>query len=99
MTEAEICREYREAKNRKIQIGILADLNVCEKEEILKILIMNGQDVTPAGPKKPGKEGDKVLEMMFTILDEVDEKVKEAEKQYKNIVKSIMQYGKEKRNV
>lgn len=54
MTEAEICKEFNEAKNRGMQVGILADLNVCDKEQILRILILNGQDVTAAGPRKLG---------------------------------------------
>lgn len=95
MTEAEICKEYREAKNPRMQIGILADLNVCEKEDILKILILNGQDVTVAGPKKPGQKGDKVLNLMFSLLDEVETEVYAAEQKYKAIVESIKQYGKE----
>lgn len=99
MTEMEICREYNAAKDRRAQIGILADLNVCEKEDILRILILNGQDVTVAGPKKPGQKGDKVLQMMFSLLDEADEKVKEAEMEYKKIVQCMKQYGKEKSSV
>lgn len=96
MTEVEICKEYREAKNPRMQIGILADLNVCEKEDILKILILNGQDVTVAGPKKPGQKGDKVLSLMFSLLDEVEAEVYAAEQKYKAIVESIKQYGGQK---
>lgn len=93
MTETEICKEYREAKNPRMQIGILADLNVCEKEDILRILIINGQDVTPAGPKKPGQKGDKVIQMIFALLDEVDQEVLAAEKKYKAIAECLKQYG------
>ena len=90
----EICREYNAARNKKEHIGILADLNLCEKDDILRILILNGQDVTVVKPKDPRAKGDKVQRMMFSLLDEADEKVKEAERQYKNIVQSIKQYGK-----
>ena len=99
MTENEICREYNKAKDKKLQIGILADMNVCNKEDILKILIRNGQDVSVAAPKKPGSKGDKVLQALYSLLDEADERVREAERQYTNIAERIKQYGKEQISV
>ena len=42
MTAEEICREYRQAKDKDAQIGILADLNQCSKEKILEILKTGG---------------------------------------------------------
>lgn len=39
MNSEQICREYREAKNKKQQIGILADQNLCGKSEIIKFLL------------------------------------------------------------
>lgn len=38
MTPYEIRQNYKEAKSKKKQIGILADLNQCSKEEIKRIL-------------------------------------------------------------
>lgn len=38
MTESEIVRNYREAKNKREQITILADLNRCEKEDIVSYI-------------------------------------------------------------
>lgn len=38
MSNEEIKREYNEAKDKKKQIGILAELNCCSKEEIKDIL-------------------------------------------------------------
>ncbi len=43
MTEFEICQEYRLAKNPKDMIGILADRNVVERQDIIEILIRNGE--------------------------------------------------------
>lgn len=97
MTEQEICKEFNEAKNRGTQVGILADLNVCDKEQILRILILNGQDVTAAGPRKLGGDKDKVLNLMYTLLDEMEEQIKATEKRYLNIVESMKQYGKGRR--
>lgn len=38
MNENEIVRSYRESKDKKQQIGILADMNCCEPEQIKEIL-------------------------------------------------------------
>lgn len=42
MTEYEIIKDYGEAKNKAEQIKILADLNMCSREEIINILDKNG---------------------------------------------------------
>ena len=42
MTDEEICRNYDEAKNKKEQITILADMNVCKKSQIARILFKYG---------------------------------------------------------
>lgn len=56
MTDAEILREYREAKTPMKQIGILADENQCTKKEIVDFLLAAGLEV-PAQflPKKKEK--------------------------------------------
>ena len=38
MRDGEIVREYRLAKNKKMQVEILADLNACKKDIIIGIL-------------------------------------------------------------
>ncbi len=45
MTNEEIVRDYRQAKNRSKQIGILAELNGCKKSDIVKILVDAGETV------------------------------------------------------
>lgn len=45
MTEGEICRQYRSAKDRVSQLQILADLNCVPRLEIIKILMHNGEQV------------------------------------------------------
>jgi hypothetical protein len=42
MTPEAIVRDYKEAKDQKTQIQILADRNLCEKKEIEEILSQNG---------------------------------------------------------
>ncbi len=44
MTAAEILKNYREAKDKKRQVRILADMNVCTIDEIKAILIAGGID-------------------------------------------------------
>ena len=39
MTAHEIVRSYKEAKDKKKQVGILAQLNLCTPEDIKKILV------------------------------------------------------------
>ena len=43
MTNEEIVRDYRAAKNKLKQVGILAELNLCKKMEIAKILLDAGE--------------------------------------------------------
>lgn len=52
MTEAEICKEYRESKKQNMQIGILAQLNLCKKADIIDILEKNGITVPKPAEKK-----------------------------------------------
>ena len=42
MTLEEIVRSYREAKDKAAQLEILADLNVCSREEIRRVLLEGG---------------------------------------------------------
>lgn len=45
MTHGEIVASYRQAKNKKEKVKILAELNACTKDEIKKILLEGGLDV------------------------------------------------------
>lgn len=42
MTAHEIVRSYKKAKDKKKQVGILAQLNLCTPEDIKKILVEGG---------------------------------------------------------
>ena len=59
MSNADIVKMYRESKDKKAQVEILADLNVCEKETIIKILKENGvsQAELPRNRKKTERGG------------------------------------------
>lgn len=45
MDEGEIVRDYLQAKDRKAQVAILADLNLTTRSHILDILAQNGVNV------------------------------------------------------
>lgn len=45
MTDEEICRDYRLAKNKANQITVLADQNQCNRKEIIAVLLENGEKV------------------------------------------------------
>jgi len=55
MSNADIVREYREAKTPMKQISILADLNCCKRKDIVEILLKEGCEV----PKFYTKSKDK----------------------------------------
>lgn len=44
MSNAEIVKEYKEAKDRAAQVKILADQNCCSTEQIIGILVASGID-------------------------------------------------------
>jgi len=54
MKEADICREYRQAKDKQKQIAVLADMNVCTQAEIIALLIRRGEQVKGMGGGKGG---------------------------------------------
>lgn len=60
MTDSEIARSYREAKVKKAQIGILADLNCMTKEQIKEILKRQGIVLPGGSTSKAAKETHKV---------------------------------------
>ena len=62
MTDDEIVRHYREARNKAKDITVLADLNDCKPKEIREILIKAGELPQPvAPPKKPELPQDEGL--------------------------------------
>lgn len=89
LNENEICRSFRMAKSRRTQIVILSELNLCSKDDILRVLVTNGEDICGMGGRK-----DKNIEKVLKILDEVDTEIKDAERRYLNVVKSLKQYTK-----
>jgi predicted patatin/cPLA2 family phospholipase len=69
---------YREAKNRNAQLQIMAELNNVSRNEIIMILVRNGE-----------KLSSRVIEQLFRRLDTLDAQIHEREKEYREIVKVL----------
>ena len=61
MTDNEIVKSYKEAKEKKKQIEILSQLNACDVAKIREILIANGVQFPGPKPKKVKEEKTKVV--------------------------------------
>lgn len=112
MTPNEICRNYREAKNKPEQIKILADMNCISVGDIKKILADGGEQVeeppkTNRGKKpeknKPAVMPDVILDILANELDALDMQIKLLQNQldplvdrYSEIATFIKTYGSEK---
>ena len=84
MTEREICCMYRDARNRNTQLQILAELNDVSRNEIIRILVKNGE-------KLPSR----AINQLYKRLDVLEAQISEREKEYKEIVRALN--GGEKR--
>jgi len=61
-TDEEICKEYRTAKDKRSVVQVLAELNACGKDEIVRILKAHGEEVDARwGAKKKPKEGKSMI--------------------------------------
>lgn len=60
MTHEEIIRNYRQAKNKKRQIQILADMNHTTKQAIRELLREAGVPLPAPGPQPPVSSGPPV---------------------------------------
>lgn len=111
MTEKEICKRYREAKDKRLQIGILAELNATSKEFIKEILERGGEMGRPKLkaelPKQAaGDETEKRVPMPDIVketiqfgIDALDVKITELEAEHKAISESLEELRKKKRSI
>ena len=74
MTETEIVKDFREAKDKRMQVGILADLNECSKEKIIEILKAGGVDHRELPrTRKPKEEATFEKKKAFSLQSDTDE--------------------------
>ena len=78
MTEREICIMYREARNQNTQLQVLAELNDVSRNEIIRILVKNGE-------KLPSR----VINQLYKRLDVLEAQIFEREKEYREIVRAL----------
>ena len=96
MTEGEIRRDYAGAKNKSMQIGILADLNCCTKDRIREILGLipctesTVEIAEPDGnPVEKSVDKDAIMSRLYSTLDDLDREIKQLEKQYEQTATAI----------
>lgn len=70
MTNKQIARAYREAKNKTHQIEILSQMEGKEKKEIEAILVSEGEQLPPKTPGRPKKI---VAKKTAAALNEIEE--------------------------
>lgn len=85
MTNDDIVKEYLEAKNRIAQIRILADENLCEKSEIVEILVEAGLEVpkqflpkkkaAPEAPAATAAGTDFTESLRLTALETIEKMI------------------------
>lgn len=87
MTDGEICREYRLAKDKDKQIEIIADQCGMARDEIVKVLVDCGEMEQPVPkPKKVSKQSkvvvpEAVAEVLCQRIEELDQRIKPLEDQ------------------
>ena len=88
MTEREICIMYREARNQNTQLQILAELNDVNRNEIMRILVKNGE-------KLPSR----AINQLYKRLDVLEAQISEREKEYREIVRALNGSEKQDRRI
>ena len=75
MSDSEIVRSYKEAKDKRSQVGVLAELNACSKDYIREILQRNGINAPKPGRKSATEpEPVKAEEPKKAVLTEMAKK-------------------------
>ena len=95
MTEGEIRRIYKSARNKKKQIPILAQLNCCSTGDILKI-VHSGEARREKREMLDSTEWNPTPEQKALIekLDEIDAKIKTLEDEYRRTAAELMNISK-----
>lgn len=104
MTASEICREYRLAKDKDKQIGIIADQCGISRDEIIKVLVDCGEMKTPKEKKKaadkqlsmPKRVGDILCQQMEELdaqISQLEKQLEPLQKEYAEIADFLKQFG------
>lgn len=97
MSIREIKRSYDEAKHKQRQIGILAELNNCTKEDIIKIINIENKsnNTVPESVKVVSEELtlSQINNMLYARLDEIEGDIKKLEEKYRKIFIAVEVLG------
>lgn len=89
MSVAEIKRAYSQAKDKKAQISILSDLNLCSEKEILNIVCERKE----SNPEKSKEENTWIStpkqRALIDRLEELDGKILKLEKEYREVARQL----------
>ena len=104
MTAKDICEMYDNASDKKKTIGILADMNECTRQDIKELLTGNGYEIPPEQKRgrKPHTEKttvtipESVISACFVRLDQLENLIKDAEREYRELTNFIKESGYEK---
>ena len=103
--EKEICREFKEAKDKAEQIDIIAQLRCIERGKVVEVLKKYGFDVPRKKWSRKSKEPetktenpehqmpDVVRETIAEKMDKIDQKIKELEPIKREYDELQSQYG------
>lgn len=95
MTEGEIRRVYKSAKNKRNQISILAQLNCCSTGRILEIIHSKADIQEEEADKHTIECSNASPEQKALIdrLDELDAMIKPLEDEYRRIAERLKKMG------
>lgn len=91
MSVAEIRRVYSQAKNKKKQVDILADLNGCSLKEILDI-VHTKQEKESESPKEEWSPTPE-QKVLIDRLEELDGMIGKLEKEYQEVTRKLCEGG------
>lgn len=93
MSVAEIKRVYSQAKHKKKQVSILADLNGCSLKEILEIVHIENPKETEIQKEEWIPEPEQ--KALIDRLEELDREIRKLEIEYEKVAKKLCDGGYE----
>ena len=93
MTQGEIKREYDSAADKRKQIQILAELNICSKQSIRQILIQEGipeKDIPEVRNRAKNTETESAAVITEAVKKALEEKTEQILSELSDISKKIL---------
>lgn len=100
MSDDEIIIRYKEAKDKRAQVNILADLNACDPDEIVGVLRRSGMDhrFLPRAPRKNKDKVKKEKKPKYFKLNKQKEEKNMSEDYVKITPETVVEDGAAKEN-